>query len=824
MDNLLQWKVVPAQLSDSGPGAGGLLEEVIAAVEAAPATFTERDALKAVEQTLERVKAASHEEQLAFLFRALGQLRDPGNFSLQLALKGMTSAVLRGGLRLSSMDALRLVEMGSHPRLLFPYKALLSALQTAPQTPALADGLRNLRPMIDEWHGKREMEDIRERIDKLLDIVPAKPLEAAASWSRRVFADIDASAQQLPWRALLLHVRELTQSTASRKWQEEAVARIGTIGREEFVEAAHRWLALGPMPEMPQTQVPESEADYQKGFLWAIGALGETSLCPDIADFAFHCFRKIPMIGAVSHRVGNACVNALAAMPGLEAVSQLSRLAARVKYDVARRLIEKALVEAARKNNVSREDLEAMSVPAFGLDGSGTRRETAGDSEAILTIEDGAAVLTWRRDGKPLKGAPAEVKEKHPELAAELKKAAKELDATLATTRIRLERLLLSDAATAFEAWRSWYLEHPVTSVFARRLIWEIEANSSRLTAIWWNGALVDWSGNAVAAGAGANVRLWHPVRSDLQTILCWRCFLEDRGIRQPFKQAHREVYLLTTAERETRTYSNRFASHVIKQHQFAALCRERGWQFHLMGNWDSHNTPFFLLPQYHLRAEFDVEFPANEEATAHGVYLVIATDRVQFVSTQREQKRRDWPPAVWTPEAIQQAMEGREPVPLEMVPAVVFSEVLRDCDLFVGVTSIGTDPEWNVQRPAGAHADYWSAFAFGELSTAAENRKGVIEGLVPKLAIGERCRVEGRFLCVRGEWNEYRIHLGSGNVLMEPGSRYLCIVQGPGDRAASVPLPFEGDRTLSLILSKAFLLANDRAIQDPTILKQIRP
>lgn len=35
--------------------------------------------------------------------------------------------------------------------------------------------------------------------------------------------------------------------------------------------------------------------------------------------------------------------------------------------------------------------------------------------------------------------------------------------------------------------------------------------------------------------------------------------------------------------------------------------------------------------------------------------------------------------------------------------------------------------------------------------------------------------------------------------------------------------LPFEGDRTLSIILSKAFLLAEDGKIKDPTIMRQIR-
>lgn len=35
--------------------------------------------------------------------------------------------------------------------------------------------------------------------------------------------------------------------------------------------------------------------------------------------------------------------------------------------------------------------------------------------------------------------------------------------------------------------------------------------------------------------------------------------------------------------------------------------------------------------------------------------------------------------------------------------------------------------------------------------------------------------------------------------------------------------LPFEGDTLLAIILSKAFLLANDQAIKDEKILRQIR-
>jgi hypothetical protein len=43
-------------------------------------------------------------------------------------------------------------------------------------------------------------------------------------------------------------------------------------------------------------------------------------------------------------------------------------------------------------------------------------------------------------------------------------------------------------------------------------------------------------------------------------------------------------------------------------------------------------------------------------------------------------------------------------------------------------------------------------------------------------------------------------------------------------DPEQNVFLPFEGDATLSIILSKAFLLAQDTKITDPTILRQIKP
>ncbi|HLX42249.1 MAG TPA: DUF4132 domain-containing protein [Bryobacteraceae bacterium] len=810
------------------PEASHWMREIVAAVGSNPFLQRERDVLKLLEEPLNRLKREPPEIRLAFVFEALQEIVKSSSFHLKLKLKIVAAALLRSGVAPNSVEAVRLVELVSQPKLPFPFKAVLSAVDGAPRTPALLTALHQLRGSVTPYHGLAEMKEVHERIDVLIGGLKEKALAPAGAWSQIVFRDVSASGKEFEWQALLLHARSLTQSAASKKWQADAANLTGRIGRAEVLDAARRWLALGPTPGETAIQAPEAEASYQKGFVWILGALGDASIAPDIANFAFGCFRKIPMVGAVSHRVGNACVNALAAMPGLDGVAQLSRLAGRVKYDVARRLIEKAMNEAAERNGVSRDDLEAMAVPAFGLGASGTRMERVGDCEATLTIGRDGASLIWSREGKPLKSVPAKVREEHAEVLKDLNRTLKDVDGQIAAQRFRLERQLISQGACPIERWKPWYLDHPLVSHFASRIIWEIEEGGETRTAIPWEGHLVDWAGHAVQPSPQARVRMWHPIRSDVQTILSWRCWLEDNQVRQPFKQAHREVYLLTDAERETATYSNRFASHIIRQHQFVSLCRERGWKFKAMGAWDSHNTPSLDLTQYQLEAKFDVEFPerengGDESTSAHGVYLAISTGRVEFVSSKPAQpaKGETGPFGIPLPRKFG-GLQRRARLRLEEVPALVFSEVMRDCDLFVGVTSIGTDPAWNRDHPDDPHLPYWEQFAFGDLTTASENRKAVLESLLPKLAIRDRCRVDGRFLLVRGDLHEYRIHIGSANVLMEPGSRYLCIVQGPGDTAANLPLPFEGDRILGLVLSKALLLVNDTKIKDGSIVRQL--
>ena len=202
-----------------------------------------------------------------------------------------------------------------------------------------------------------------------------------------------------------------------------------------------------------------------------------------------------------------------------------------------------------------------------------------------------------------------------------------------------------------------------------------------------------------------ARVSLWHPVFSDASATLAWRDWLERHEITQPFKQAHREVYLLTDAERAHARYSNRFAAHILRQHQFNALCAARGWKnkLRLMVD-DTTRRRAWTCRSGGCVPSSGSRVSATTTAPTPTTPARISTWRpTRSASTAWSGSRTLPTPAVAaTAQRRRRTGTGRlnEPLPLEQIPPLVFSEVMRDVDLFVGVASVGNDPTWQDGGP----------------------------------------------------------------------------------------------------------------------------
>ena len=101
-------------------------------------------------------------------------------------------------------------------------------------------------------------------------------------------------------------------------------------------------------------------------------------------------------------------------------------------------------------------------------------------------------------------------------------------------------------------------------------------------------------------------------------------------------------------------------------------------------------------------------------------------------------------------------------------------------------------------------------------------NSRPTSASLLSRLTLAGVAHIDGKFLVVQGRLRRYKIHVGSGNILMEPNDQHLCIVPDRTTPSSEPRLPFEGDGMLAVILSKAFLLARDDEIEDPAITRQI--
>ncbi|CCK27697.1 hypothetical protein BN159_3318 [Streptomyces davaonensis JCM 4913] len=464
-----------------------------------------------------------------------------------------------------------------------------------------------------------------------------------------------------------------------------------------------------------------------------------------------------------------------------------------VRRDVRHAGVPKQLDKMLKKVEAAlaeRTDV-ALRLPRLDFPDDGVLRRTAGDYAAVVTVTESAA-LTWEKDGRPLRAAPAPVRRDHPELVKELRALVKRVDAQLITLARALEGGLAVDTVHPYAWWRTELAAHPLARTAVRRLIWEIEVAPGV-----WEAVLPEV---ADELPEGRSVRLWHPLRADADAVRAWRDLLTEAGVRQPFKQAFREIYRLTPAEEETRVYSNRFAGHLVHYHRLFALFRARGWSSRRIGPWDDGDGD--AADRVLGAGEWRIRFHHTWYDWA-GEDEIASTDQVRF-------DRRA--------EGDGRVGGGWREVPLTEVPELVFSEAMRDVDLFVGVTSIAADPDW---ADGGPERTYWERASVAELPETAQARRDALERIVPRLKIADRCSFDGRFLVVRGELRTYRIHLGSANVLMEPDGAYLCIVPAPEKGKGKVFLPFE-DARLSLILSKAFLLAADKEITDETIRRQM--
>ncbi len=685
----------------------------------------------------------------------------------------------------------------------------------------------------------------------------ALPIDPGEAWSDAAISDINSlQLDDRPlWRNLLLHCTNTKPSTPTQRWLRDARRLIADISHDHLVKHLVKWFNLYDKPRTaPHATVhAPHDVDYgkflviphheyiMKGLCWITHLLDDPALPRSLADLAVSAYRKPKFHGPRAMKLGNAAIYALAEYPTDAGLAELSRLQQRIKVANAQTMIRKAMLRVAERSGIAPQDIDELAVPTYGFTAVGVRTLAVGDTGATIRISDGSnraiASMTWTNaKGRILKSPPAEVRQNHKDDLNLLKGILKDIGRMLPAQKDRIDSLFLRRKSWDYRIWRERYLDHPIIGTVARRLIWIFDDGQTRTAGAWLarhpdgptyaDGMLVLVDGTPYNPPDNTTVSLWHPIddhaRSHSSAVrtdaLAWREFVEDRRIRQPFKQAHREIYLLSDEERAGATRSNRFEAHHIRQNQFKTLCISRGWRHTLMLSC-APGTPMpgRTLDDWGLRAVLTID-PAGD---GDPVYPLLVTGALRFF------------PAEDSPQSIHACATGNRrdtlpatPIRLDDLPPLVLSEILRDVDLFVSVAGIGTDADGLIDDSERAHYTSDGDMVRDQLSRLLESRRDLIARLLPKLGIRDACTMTARHLVVLGRKRAYRIHLASGNVFIARESRSIEVQGVPRDlwapRDQPTYTPFEGDTTLESIIAKALLLAHDDKITNPRILRQI--
>jgi hypothetical protein len=402
---------------------------------------------------------------------------------------------------------------------------------------------------------------------------------------------------------------------------------------------------------------------------------------------------------------------------------------------------------------------------------------TAGEYSWRVALDGIEAAISVTRAGRTLKSVPKEVR------ASAGYQEAKEAVARLREHVSRLRRGLLERLLATGETLTPEELSRLLRQPTARTLL-------SRLILRSEDGVLGLLDADEMALRAldvslhpiTAPVTIAHPYHIfQAGTLADWQREIMHRRIVQPVKQAFRELYVLTPAEQETRTYSRRFAGHTVDGIVTVGLLAGRGWRVR------RHDEAYAYKIFPGLRAIFTLPHNAHYLGEPSSEATI---DEISFEPYG--------PSSPYT----SQAEHAR--VPLELVPPLFFSEVMRDADLVVAVAG----------RTGGTYLSNEIYTRVGELVRALLDDLG-LQGVT----------VDRHYAYVQGKLAHYRVHLGSATIHIEPGS-YLCIVpERWGHTHERLFLPFADDANskISEVISKILLLLADDQIKDESILRQIR-
>ena len=382
--------------------------------------------------------------------------------------------------------------------------------------------------------------------------------------------------------------------------------------------------------------------------------------------------------------------------------------------------------------------------------------------------ELGQSSIICEKDGKVLKSLPTKLKKD--KYIEEIKAVHKGLKDQYSRSRKMLEQSM-EDGVKFYGYELKTLSTNPVVAPLIKNLVFKLD----NLLGYYEDNKLIGFDKKAKKVTLIDEIdkdellTIAHPF--DLFNSKQWALYQQDileKQIKQPFKQVFRELYIKIKDELKM-DKSRRYAGHQIQPTKTVALLKTRRW---VVDDYDGLQKVYYkeniIAKMYAMTDWFS---PAEVEAPT--IEDIVFYDRKTF-----------------------------EPLRINDVPDLVFSEVMRDIDLVVSVAHVG------------------DVYPEASQSTI-EMRRAIVEFNTKLFKLKNVSFTESHAL-IKGARAEYSIHLGSGIIHQKTGT-VINVLPIHSQHRGRIFLPFiDEDPKTAEIMAKVLLFAQDEKIKDIFILEQI--
>ena len=387
--------------------------------------------------------------------------------------------------------------------------------------------------------------------------------------------------------------------------------------------------------------------------------------------------RKWP--GESQHARAVHGLDCLASIGSEAALIEIYRLSQRSEFRGLKGAAQASMDKIAAKRNLSRPQLEDLSVPSCGLDERGSRTFDFGPRQFVLSINsdmkpvlreivDGKAVPKLLTDmPKPnLKDDPT----KSEEAVAEWKALKKQVAETAKVQAVRLEQAMVTGRRWSAEEFDMLLVHHPLMTNIVRLLLWgtfDSEGALAQTFRITEDMTAADSSDEPIMIPSSARIGIVHPMQlTEVQKSAWWEIW-SDYELVPPFPQLGRPIHKLSPEEADV-TNLERFSTASLPAPTLVFGLEKLGWirgRPADAGGFSEHVKPFYSSG---ITAIVDYEPGAyvssvadSEDQTITGVFFV---PRI-YSATEH------WP-------------SHDDRIPWNQVDPVVVSEVLADLTAIV--------------------------------------------------------------------------------------------------------------------------------------------